>query len=350
MEIKFNEARLKKAIENFVDYSKTPKYYEDAIQREEHEKKFQDLLSQPFDELVLSELVRALWSMQIWGNKDYVIKTLIERNGLDKLKVEFSKLIDKSRPVEDRYIEFVSSVQKMGTSSVTEILCNLQPEEAGIWNSVARKALAWLEVSDIDTNEWRLDKEEYANFNLIAKALSERLQKKGLKSDLMLVDYFLWETNSSLVSETEIFSKPVTPTKSQSRHEELKSEILSIGGFLGFSVESEKKLSQGCVIDVIWNARIANLGRVSYVFEVQSSGSIDSLILNLQRALIDDTVQKLVIVSDESQLDKIRDEIQALPENFKKRCIFWSDVDVDKTFEHLQEVNKSISLLHLIEE
>jgi len=54
--------------------------------------------------------------------------------------------------------------------------------------------------------------------------------------------------------------------------------------------KKERKVARGAQVDAVWQARIANLGVVTYVFEVQRHGSIDSLILNLQRAQNNPTV------------------------------------------------------------
>jgi hypothetical protein len=43
---------------------------------------------------------------------------------------------------------------------------------------------------------------------------------------------------------------------------------------------------------------IGNMGRVIFVFEVQTKGSIDSLILNLLKSLNNSSVQGVVAVSD----------------------------------------------------
>ena len=47
------------------------------------------------------------------------------------------------------------------------------------------------------------------------------------------------------------------------------------------------------------------MGKAIYVFEVQSKGSIDSLILNLKKAQSNAAVQAVVAVADEGQLSKI---------------------------------------------
>lgn len=99
---------------------------------------------------------------------------------------------------------------------------------------------------------------------------------------------------------------------------------------------------------MIWRAKIANLGVVTYVFEVHKRGSIDSLILNLQRALNNPTVQKIIAVSDNNQLEKIRDEIKTLPENFRKTLTFWEVSDAIRTHESLSEVIQNINKLELV--
>ena len=65
-------------------------------------------------------------------------------------------------------------------------------------------------------------------------------------------------------------------------------------------------VSAGSKVDAVWEATIGNMGRVIYVFEVQTKGSIDSLILNLLKSKKNAAVQGVVAVSDAKQLEKIR--------------------------------------------
>ena len=98
----------------------------------------------------------------------------------------------------------------------------------------------------------------------------------------------------------------------------------------------------------LWRAKIANLGVVTYVFEVHKSGAIDSLILNLQKAVRNPTVQKVIAVSNKKQLGQIEKEVQGLPEDFVKALSFWNAYDVERTHEKLSEVVKSIEKLGLV--
>jgi len=117
---------------------------------------------------------------------------------------------------------------------------------------------------------------------------------------------------------------------------------------LGFEVNTEESIAPGTRVDCIWRVRIANLGMVTYVFEVHKKGAIKSLIVNLLKALDNPTVQRIVAVSDANRLEKIREEIEGLPENFRKSLAFWEVDDVTRTHEKLSEVMESISRLSLV--
>src|SRR3546814_2661804 len=68
-------------------------------------------------------------------------------------------------------------------------------------------------------------------------------------------------------------------------HNEVKDKLADIGQWLGFSSKTEVKVADGSVVDTVWESTIGNMGRVIYVFEVQTKGSIDSLLMNLLKAL-----------------------------------------------------------------
>lgn len=68
------------------------------------------------------------------------------------------------------------------------------------------------------------------------------------------------------------------------------------------------------------------MGKVIYVFEVQSKNSIDSLILNLKKAQSNATVQAVVAAADEAQLAKIISESNGVIDEKSLRT--WDSVDV----------------------
>jgi len=80
------------------------------------------------------------------------------------------------------------------------------------------------------------------------------------------------------------------------------------------------------------------------------SGSIDSLLLNLQKAKNSPTVQKVIAVSDQEQLEKIKHETEGLPEDFRRSIAFWQVSDVQQVEDSLQKVIEAINSLGLMQE
>jgi hypothetical protein len=86
------------------------------------------------------------------------------------------------------------------------------------------------------------------------------------------------------------------------------------------------------------------MGRVIYVFEVQSKGSIDSLLMNLLKAWNNPAAQGVVAVSDLKQLEKIKDQSAQLSD-LAKGLRFWDYEEVLKIHEGLEMANESINKL-----
>ena len=92
---------------------------------------------------------------------------------------------------------------------------------------------------------------------------------------------------------------------------------------------------------------VGNKGRITYVFEVQTSGSIDSLLLNLMKAKNNPSVQGIVAVSDAKQLEKIRKEASSL-KAIRDDLKFWDYNDGLKVFDALSNAYESIDSLELV--
>lgn len=348
-DFKFNEQKLKKALEIFRKYSQESRFQEDIQEREGRKRFFQRVIQEKFNEFNFSEIIKKLWAAQIWRNQDYLVNKIIKDNGIDKLATEFSLLVSIKGTPGERYERFLQNIKGLGPSMVTEILCHTDPQHTGIWNDRARKSLAWLEIKEVPYDKYKISGKEYDLFNSALVELSGLLVRENYQDvDLLFVDYFLWEIWDKFAKFQK--EKIVACQKRISKHDEIRDKIAEIGAWLGFEIETEKLVATGAKVDVIWRARIANLGAVSYVFEVQDRGSIDSLITNLLRAQRNSTVQKLIIVSDEEQISRIEKEIVTMPENFRKAIIFWDIVDVENTHQNLEQVTYSITKLHLMEE
>ncbi len=84
-----------------------------------------------------------------------------------------------------------------------------------------------------------------------------------------------------------------------------------------------------------------------YAFEVQTKGSIDSLIMNLLKKLKNPAVQGVVAVSDAAQLGKIKQEA-AIILNLNEKLRYWDYREVLQVHEALESVYESINSLGLV--
>ena len=140
----------------------------------------------------------------------------------------------------------------------------------------------------------------------------------------------------------------VKTKESKSLHEEIKEKLVEIGELLGFESRAEVRITAGAVVDAVWEAKIGNMGKAIYVFEVQSRGSIDSLILNLKKAQNNAAVQAVVAVADEEQLARIIKESKGVIAEEDLRT--WDSEDVLAVYDALVRAHESINKLALVPE
>lgn len=353
MEIKLNteqKRKIKDYIAILKKYTKSEEFKKDIqerVNREQHFKNLSEEKIKNLSEFEWGELVSKLWAAQMWGNKDYLIQKILDDNKIDKLRRELYNLFYGKGDIGQRYENFLNNIVGLGPAAATELLCFFNPDEYGIWNDKARKALKTLGFSNVILVEkYRINGEEYKRFIEILKEINQELKSKSFeKSDLLFVDYFLYEVWRESQKEVSI---PQGEDFVDFDHYEIRDKIRDIGLWLGFEAETEKTVGHGAKVDVIWRAKIANLGVVTYVFEVHKSGSIDGLILNLQKSKRNPTVQKVLAVSSKKQLEKIEKETIGLPEDFRKSLSVWDVIEVQMVHQHLSEVIKNIEKLELV--
>ena len=316
--------------------------------RKERSKRYAEIFSADkldgLDESVLSGVVKELWANIAWTNKQYVVDRVLQSNDIGELREMFKDLLWGSDSLRHRFDRFFKRVKGLGPAQTTEIMCFARPTEFAIWNERSRRALRVLGLgNEIPVNKYRISGEEYERFVIAAKQIEEVLKAEGVGEDLLDVDLFLYyiqlgaEQDYLRVSEVNDFD-----------HDEVVEKLVELGAGLGFEVESERTVSTGARVDVVWRAKIGNLGVIKYVFEVHKSGSIDSAILNLMKAKKDQSVQKIVIVSNKDGLDKFKKETEDLPEDFRKTISYLTVGDVLEASNLMQKINNILSKLELI--
>ena len=357
-----NTKKLKIAISEFFQNRKNNSaYYEENwTERKERKEYYQSftkdkLIAMTEDEFY--EYISKLWSMLIWGNKKYVVDKLIADNGFSSLKKHLAELLYGSAKIESRWDTFLKSIKGMGPATISELLTYANPNEYVIFNKTTILGFTYLDIPDMPKYNYQYTGKKYAEACKIAKEISFALKEAGAEDcDLLAVDYFMWDEILPLAEKKEEKTdetntpkdKTVSDKDSKSLHDEIKEKLVAIGELLGFESRSEVKITTGAVVDAVWEAKIGNMGKAIYVFEVQSKGSIDSLILNLKKAQSNAAVQAVVAVADEAQLAKIISESNGVIDEKSLRT--WDSEDVLAVYDSLVRAHESINKLALVPE
>jgi len=300
----------------------------------------------------IREIVRRMWAFQMWTNKDYIVEQIMEKS-IDELRELLLNAFHEYEDLERTY-NALNEIPRMGTGVVSELLTYYYPNRSAIWNRKAREGLELLNYSNelsFSTNKVTLSYDEFEEFIDVMSEIKDLLEENDQEvDDFLELDYFLY-----YVTEETSLEKEVEGTEEEREeiedfdHDQIRDTLQEVGDGLGFDVDSEYHAAPGARIDVRWSTKVANLGRIAYAFEVHKSGSRDSAILNLQKAKnADPSLQKLVLVSNEEELDTLKEEIEAVGGELSK---FVSYMEVEKVIEvsenllNLKEILQNVGLM-----
>lgn len=357
-----NKALLSKHIQSFLvtqkkDPERSAADFQERSELVNYYRSFtaEKILNLTEDEIY--EYLSKLWAMQIWGNKHYVIDKIIKENGLDHFRKYLAGLVWGKDPISLRWDKFRKDIRGIGPAMISEILCKVNPDKYLLWNRRVFVGLRYLEVKNLPRYDYQFTGELYEELCAIGIEIAEALNGAGFQDNSLLsVDYFIWDELQVEDSLTEVYeAKPrIKPEKTSQEalafiHNDIRDKLREIGEWLGFSSDIERKVAEGSKVDTVWEATIGNMGRVIYVFEVQTKGSIDSLVINLLKSLNNPAVQGVVAVSDGSQLLEIERQVRELGVLHGK-LRYWNYEEVLKVHESLAFVNENINRLKLVPE
>ncbi len=298
----------------------------------------------------LYEYIGTLDAMLMWGNKRYVIDKMISDNGLENFKEKLSHLLFSAESIDLRWDNFTKCIKGVGAAIISEILAYTHPSEYVVYNKNTIMAYEYLGIENLPKFNYQCTGEKYLSICQIAKDIKNELEYlDDVDYNLVYVSFFLGEEIVPLTGFKRAkpkINRGKTVNESISLHQDIKDKLIEIGKLLGFESRPEVKIGTGAVVDVIWEAKIGNMGKVIYVFEVQFKGSVDSLILNLKRAESNAAVQAVIAVSDEEQLDKILRESEGILDSRTLRT--WSFEEVITVYDSLVRVHETINKLNLV--
>lgn len=337
----------------FSDLSKTQSL-SDLNERNERENFYRSYTYEKIinmDEDEFYEYISKLWAMIIWGNKHYIIDKYIADNGFDHLKKSIANLLYGSEPIEQRWDNFKDNIKGFGPAMMSELLCYVNPNEYMIWNTTAANAYKNLEIKDIPKHNYQITGKKYVELTKYSKEIQEViLEKYNRQENLLFVDYFFWDCLREVPEDKDENSvKADTVVNNKSYHNEIVEYIKNIGTLLGYNTNLKGNIKDsGKIADAVWEFNVGNLGKIKYVFEVQDSGSIDSLIVSLMNASQDISVQAVVAVSDEEQINKIKKHCNNIKDNFNGKLKFWNINEIEKAYSELSSsmeiINKAINV------
>jgi len=297
-------------------------------------------------EIELGQILEGLWANAGWTNKTYVADRVLKTNELSHLKSELRNLLWGDEPLEQRYDEFMKTVKGLGPASVTEIMAFVHPAQCGLWNDRTREAIrvVGLDKRTPPPDKYKISGREYVQFNRVLAAIRDLMKERGFPNPTIIdVDFLLYFIVTTVPGEPPEHKRE----DYEFDHDEVVDVLVQIGTGLGFDAESGKLIAKGAKVDAIWTAKIANLGTITYVFEVQKSGSVDSLILNLQKAKNNPTVQKLVVVANGRAIADVREEVATLSEDFRRSLAFIEANEILRAAKLLGEFNTILEKLEL---
>ncbi len=304
----------------------------------------------------LIEFLSPLWSLRMWGNRAVYIDQVIEDNGLAKTREALAGLLWGKAPLAQRWNTFRSEIRRIGPAIMSELLAHLHPTECLPWNGVSLQVFRLLNVPKVPTQSYQVDGANYTRLSKIGADIAAEMRAAGFRNaTLMEVNYFLWWLNENpeqlgqpTTSEPEAAPLEKTTAKAaEFLHNDVRDKIADIGKWLGLRSQTEVKVANGAVVDAIWEATIGNMGRVIYVFEVQTRGSTDSLLMNLMKSLNNPAVQGVVAVSDGKQLERIKKEAAELKE-LRDKLKIWDYAEVLAVHKSMESVNSKINALGLV--
>lgn len=349
------EDLLNIAINNYKNHILNVGNIEAINERKERKEYYQSWTKEKINNMSeddFAEYIGKLWSMLVWGNKKYIADKIIELNGFEKIKKNLVNLLYGKDDIIKRWNTFYKEIKQIGPSTMSELLSYINPNEYVICNKVTCECFRYLGVDKVPIYNYQYTGENYKRLCDIAKEIKQKLENENIeKVDLLIVDYMFWDIIYPLSKKEDIKDEfeqlSIEKDEKQFIHNDIINQIVEIGQWLGFESRSEVKIADGAIVDAIWQAQIGNMGKVIYAFEVQTHGSIDSLILNLQKATNNFAVQAIVAVSDEKQIEKIKRESKGI-RDIETKLKTWNYTEVMEMHDCLERSNEIINNLGLV--
>lgn len=295
-----------------------------------------------------STLIKKLWAVNIWHNKDYKVEKLIEDNGLDKIRAALQDLLYGKATVESRWDTFRATIKGLGPSSLSEILTFFDPQHYALVNLKPYEVLPRIGYSIDPVKDGKSYKKAIEELSKLKSLLS---QNGIVDADFILTDFFIaylfyevfdlqGKRKAPIVAPPPMAPEaPATTVKAVdltiATHESAEAVLLMLGNLLEYDTytpdasrtyngrklgeiatlndlppfTSEKIMDSVQNIDVVW----LKDEWPEYFFEVEHTTGVTSGLLRIYQAHKLNT--KFFIIGPADVLKKYEKEVQKSPFN-----------------------------------
>jgi len=312
-------------------------------------------------------LVKQLWAVNIWHNKEYKVGKVVDDNGMDKIRVALQDLFYNASPIENRWDKFRTTIKGLGPSSLSEILTFFDPEQYALVNLKPYEVLprlGYIIEPAKDGKGYKKAIDELGKLKTLLKA-------NGLAdADFIITDFFVAYLFYEVFdlegrrNDNVIIAPPIKPEAegnqtntvadnlSIATHESAEAVLLMLGN-LGYDTytpdasrtydgkklgeiatledlhafTSEKIMDSVRNIDVVW----LKDEWPEYLFEVEHTTGVTSGLLRIYQAEKLNT--KFVIVGPKDVLKKFEKEVEKAPfKTIKQKYRFRSYEDLREMY------------------
>ncbi len=249
-------------------------------------------------------------------------------SGICRLSEEGHSLLDSASPrklynlFRDRFI---------GVAAITDILSESQPLT---WDALFE---AWTaSIKSVIGTRWNRSHSKMQFRHRLDWLRSLNIIKKVADG------YYLSTSGMEVTTQAKVGAARSPQDREAISHNEIENKLKLIGEFFEFmsikraSVNAARpartaRLSEDRQLDCLWARLIHFGGKVQYAFEVQVGGNISDAIERLE--MVAPFVQKAIVVTDESQQQKIDDRLKVKGSPLRDKFIFLSYDDVNEVAE-----------------
>ena len=351
--------------------------------------RFKELLSlgkiDVLTEEEFGEIIKSLWASRMWSDKDYLVNSILERNGIELIRSSLRELLYGEEDLRTRFDHFSEKISGLGPSSITEILVFFRPNEYCLWNNKPKEVIPKLRLKQGLPDrvfKYQIRGKDYEIIQRVMGNLLDEMRDSGFSNaDFLDFDIVMWmlfseyQKEEPLVIEESVKELEKKTLKVQAvetsvfdentfSHEDAEGLLIELGNILGYATYTpdkskhsdylgknlgeisklteippfalERHLDTVRYIDVIWFREEFP----AHCFEVEPTTGVSPGLLRLYQ-IRNFTNAKFFIVAPSGVITKFKKETSKDPfHQIKERYQFRSYLDLKEIYEKAKTYNE----------